>query len=59
MVLCRDLHIDDPVAWINAVDPNLVDLWLAFYSIDDPAAKDMQDPAEAMIKLFRDKGYGI
>lgn len=29
--LCRELKIDDPPAWFNAVPDSLVDWWLAFY----------------------------
>jgi hypothetical protein len=52
MGLCKELKIDDPITWMNSVAPELVDLWLALYIVDDPESKEMKDPAEAMKALF-------
>ena len=36
--LCRDLSIDDPVAWFDSVDAAVVDRWLAFYWVESEEA---------------------
>ena len=52
--LCKDLCIDDPVAWFNAAPPAVVDFWLAYYSVVHEAESgenNMVDPMTALRKL--------
>ena len=52
--LCRELDIDDPPAWFNAVPESLVDWWLAFYLVEKEVRAGqggMVTPAEAGAQL--------
>ena len=52
--LCRDLGIDDPTAWFNAVPPKVVDGWVAFYTVDAEMKTErnkMQNPSDALATL--------
>lgn len=33
-MLCKDLGIDDPMAWYNSAPPSVVDQWFAYYSLE-------------------------
>ena len=56
MLLCKDLGIDDPVFWMNSVEPEIVDLWVAFYIVSDSEEKEMKDPAQAINEVFKRHG---
>lgn len=54
--LCRELKIDDPPAWFNAVgDTTLIDWWLAFYMLENDRKNnrdgEMVSPGEAGRRL--------
>lgn len=51
MHICKDLGIDDPVTWWNAVPSELVDLWIAFMIVEDPETKEMKSPKDAFSVL--------
>ena len=52
MSICKQLGIDDPVAWMNATDPKVLDLWIAemIFEAEDqnlkPAAEALQQVAK-------------
>ena len=56
--MCKELGIDDPVAWFNAVPESVIDGWAAFWSLesDEMAGKasKMMDPLDAM-KMLQEK----
>jgi hypothetical protein len=59
--LCKELGIDDPIAWFNAAPEKVVDAWIAHASLkvdEQNTASDakMMSPAEAFKKL--NKTYG-
>jgi len=33
-MLCKDLGIDDPIAWYNSAPSAVVDQWFAYYSLE-------------------------
>lgn len=63
--MCRDLGIDDPVAWFQAVPEAVLDGWVAFYSleadeINGDSGSKMVDPLKAMQMLqerLKPNGY--
>ena len=50
--LCKDLGIDDPFTWINAVDPIIIDRWAGFYLAEQRPALSNEDPGEVLGKMF-------
>lgn len=56
--LCRELNIDDPVAWMDAVPPHVVDLWIAFYlnEADQGKEKESMSPENLLERLSRKHG---
>jgi hypothetical protein len=60
--VCRDLGIDDPIAWFESIPESVFDGWVAFYSFErEQEAKaggsEMSDPGVALAK-FKGK-HGI
>lgn len=52
--LCRDLGIDDPIAYLDRVPRAVVDAWLAYYLEEQSgskADKQKMSPAEALQTL--------
>jgi hypothetical protein len=47
------LRIDDPITWFNAVPPELVDFWVAVYTVnrEDPS-KPKRDPSVVFDEIF-------
>lgn len=45
--ICSDLSIDDPVTWMNNVDPAVVDGWIAYHL----AVQKMEESATSGDKL--------
>ena len=48
--ICHKLGIDDPIYWMEMVDPKVVDLWIAYLIVEDEdkssrgkSAEDMQE----------------
>lgn len=56
--ICKDLGIDDPVAWMNAVDPRLVDQWIAFYCAEDDGEVEGPQSPEQALKQLQDMTNG-
>ena len=54
-MLCKELKIDDPIAWFNSVPESVLDGWAAFYSLEademSGKASKMMDPLDAMKML--------
>lgn len=55
--ICKDLCIDDPIAWMNGTSRLVVDWWVAYYAVSNKremeAYKETKeyDPNEASEKL--------
>ena len=39
VTICRELKIDDPIAWLDATDPRVVDLWIGHFQRKDALSK--------------------
>ena len=55
-LICKNLGIDDPVTWFNAVPPQVVDQWIAFEIVraedqDGKGKKGMVSPLEALQQI--------
>ena len=50
--LCEKLHIDDPVTWMQATDPAVVDLWIAKFIMDEQGDTTMRPADEAFNQAF-------
>lgn len=50
--MCKELGIDDPCAWMNAVSPLVIDQWIAFElnELEDKHA-EMMSPEDALERL--------
>ncbi len=58
--ICSDLSIDDPVSWMNHVDPAVIDSWIAYHL----AVHRMEESATAAgekldMESARDKLVGM
>ena len=42
--VCENLGIDDPVYWMDAVDPKVVDRWIAYYAVKNEISKGKGEP---------------
>ncbi len=54
-MLCKDLGIDDPVAWYNAAPSSVVDQWFAYYSLESDDASSTSkgvSPDQALNQLI-------
>jgi len=50
--ICKELGIDDPIAWMNIVPSSLVDQWIAFFCCsDDGEVESEKSPEEQLKKL--------
>jgi hypothetical protein len=51
--ICKDLGIDDPVFWLNNVDPSLVDSWIAYSQYEGELESGVKEdtPENALEKL--------
>jgi len=52
-IVCQKLKIDDPVHWMNAVSPTLLDQWIAFEIVqresgESTEMEDVEDAREAL-----------
>lgn len=34
-IICKELGIDDPICWFNAIDPDVLDFWFAVRLIEN------------------------
>ena len=51
---CDKWGIDDPVAWLNAVPPKVVDLWIAHEELrEEEGHGEMTDPESAYDALTK------
>ena len=41
-MICNELGIDDPAAWMNSVPSSVVDQWIAYHSLE------MDDTTESL-----------
>ncbi len=54
--ICKNLGIDDPVHWMNNVDPSIVDSWIAFSQYEnelEAGAYSKEDSPEAALDKLR------
>lgn len=51
--ICQELSIDDPVAWMDAVDPAVLDRWIAYtiYKQELESGGSDTSPEAALDKL--------
>ncbi len=57
--VCRRIGIDDPVTWMNATPPAVVDQWMAYEIVRNEAGQsDMDSPEAALEKLTKAFGNG-
>jgi hypothetical protein len=51
-MICKNLGIDDPVLWMDTVDPVILDRWIAFEQNEQDQGVD-NSPEAALEKLSK------
>lgn len=56
-IVCQKLKIDDPVHWMNAVSPTLLDQWIAFEIVQkdtgETTSGDPEDTKEQLSNMVK------
>ena len=56
-IVCQKLKIDDPVHWMNAVSPTLLDQWIAFEIVQkdtgETTSGDPEDTKEQLSQMVK------